>query len=339
MEQIKQKTFDEWIDGRVCKSCAVFDPNTFCFMLEPKNHYLVHRLKEENGDDKPQDYGLKFKQDIQYRLSAHPQKPELIIKTLGGNIFYQVGSKGNSENLLSRDDIRSVNNVRYIGNHFYVTGFRRAVLRRDGIEKWTHISRELGTDKSKKISFYDIDGFNEDDMYAVGDEGEAWHYNGKEWIQLDIPTNVDFYSVCCASDGNVYIGGVFHTIVKGRNDIWEVINHEFTNNQFQQIVDYNGRLLTVNEWGNTLYEIKPDGVTNMDTGDFDLTGGECLCLAVGHGMLLVAGRESAAVFDGKKWYSLFSRDQAISDEDLMKELVQRAGEGLDDLKDALDDLD
>ncbi len=32
--------------------------------------------------------------------------------------------------------------------------------------------------------FDDLDGFSEQDMYAVGGAGDVWHYNGEIWIPL-----------------------------------------------------------------------------------------------------------------------------------------------------------
>ncbi len=349
MKRIKQETYDEWIKGRACKSCAIFKPDSFCFTLEwcqasdaqksdVAQFYLVHRLSESNPDGKPQDIGVKFKGDRQRKLAVNPKKPELIIAAGGRNIFFQDDQGGKSENQLERKDIPVTTSTKYIGNHFYVVGLNRSVLRREGPNLWTNLSRDIQED-STEIGFEDIDGFDDNDLYAVGFNGDAWHYNGEKWSQLDLPTNISLYSVCCASDGHVYIGGNCHIVIKGRGEKWEVIHKDDSWRSCKQIVDYQGRLLTVDEWGGQIFEIKSDSFATMETDGFDFLAASCLCLASGHGMLLVAGTGSAVVYDGQNWHRLFSRGMGVSDEDLLRGMAEDVSQSLKRTKDLLEDLD
>ena len=350
---MKPEAFEKWVEGRTCNTCAIFKPDTFCFFLgwsdlsdiEDKKEncfYLVHRLSETNSDGKPQDIGLKFNGSSRCWLATNPTAPELVMAMVDGNILHHVNGSVNWEEMLTREDVTSTQKVKYIGRSFYVAGHVRSVLRRDGVEQWTNLTREIQDDslttrEKFDLGFDDIDGFDEADIYAVGGFGDVWHYNGKRWASVDIPTNGYICSVCCASDGNVYIGGAMHLVLRGRGDKWEIVNREETNDRFEQIVDYQGRILAVNEWGNTIFEITPDGVIEMDTGGFHLPPTSCLCLAVGHGMLLTAGSETASLFDGKTWHRLF-RSRGADDAVLVQSMLNDTNQAIETLTKDLENI-
>jgi len=152
----------------------------------------------------------------------------------------------------------AIHGIGLVGEHVYIVGPTRAVYRRTGVKKWELFNQGTQDDlMSKNIkkgkrseysyAFLSIDGFSEDDMYAVGNKGEAWHYDGKKWSKIDLPTSSDLHKVHCAKDGYVYIAGDEYTILKGKGNKWEFIlnakiNHPFNEHLFDAIAWFDSVL-------------------------------------------------------------------------------------------------
>jgi len=117
------------------------------------------------------------------------------------------------------------NDVKLIGNHFYIGESANEVYRRDGVHNWTFISAEARADWEKhgRGKILAIDGFTEEDMYFAGEEGLVWHYDGKKWRMVDVPANYPFTKIVCAEDGKVYLGGRQGQLLIGRGNEWKVI--------------------------------------------------------------------------------------------------------------------
>ena len=345
-----EKVFDKFIRRKTCMSCGIWKPDVFSFNLgwslaedieksDVASFYFVHHLADAGKED-PKDFEVKFYGDTRRRIAVDHNAQELIMVAQGGNVLRHNLQGGKSERQLTRNEIVICRNVRFIGQHFYIAGAFRRVLRREGTDQWSDITQqlhsELSVNEKEDWGFEDVDGFSEEDMYAVGGRGDAWRFDGKTWYQLDLPTNVDLYCVCCAADGQVYIGGVGHTILRGREDEWEIVHQAETNQTFQQLANFQDHVYAIDEWGRTLYVVSDTGIKPIDTGEYRFADTGCLCMAPGHGMLLVAGSESAAVFDGKSWRDLFRNpdESELALGQKMLDDVQAAVDGMiDDLKD------
>lgn len=115
--------------------------------------------------------------------------------------------------------------VRRIGQKAFACGMKRQVYRRDNRDVWTCLTKDIMNDKGV-YGFESIDGFSESDIYAVGWEGEIWHFNGSQWSKKDSPTNNILVDVCCAGDGKVYAYARGGKLIIGRDDQWDVVNLE-----------------------------------------------------------------------------------------------------------------
>lgn len=313
-----ERLFD-FVFSKTCQSCGILKPDMLGFSLvwsseedsrnsDDAGYYFVHHLPDGSGEP-PQDKHVAFKGDTRRRIAVDHTEQELIMVAQGRNVFRHNRNGGRSERQLTRDEIVIARNIRFIGDHFYMVGAFRRILRRDGIDQWTDITGQLHSDLSinekDDWGFEDVDGFDESELYAVGGRGDGWRFDGKDWHPLNLPTDVDLSSVCCAEDGQVYIGGSMHTVIRGRHDRWEVIHSAATNRGFGQILSYQGQALAIDEWGGAIYVISGSPVGPLDTGDFELPPAGALCMATGYGMLLMAGSGSAALFDGASWRRLF----------------------------------
>ncbi|NHZ40887.1 hypothetical protein [Massilia aquatica] len=62
--------------------------------------------------------------------------------------------------------------------------------------------------------------FSAADMYAVGSDGDVWHFEGTAWHSCPFPTDASLETVCCAGDGLVYITEINGSVWAGRSDGW-----------------------------------------------------------------------------------------------------------------------
>ena len=124
-----------------------------------------------------------------------------------------------------------------ISGDVYAFGMVRSIFRRVDTGVWKNITLKeehpnlyADIEKSKAeligswVGFSAMDGFARNDIYAGGNNGDSWHYDGKTWDMLDLPINHDISSITCAPDGNVYVGCKRGPVLCGRGDYWRIID-------------------------------------------------------------------------------------------------------------------
>jgi hypothetical protein len=165
---------------------------------------------------------------VSVSICTHPIKQMIAVGPFG-EAFLTGAGEMHEEKVESGDDTPSkrgmLRSVRGIGGRAYAAGMNRQVYRRDERGLWTCIDLEMRPAKGQVVGFESIDGFGPGDLYAVGWEGEIWHFDSAHWHQADSPTNFVLTDVCCAADGNVYACGRRGTLLMGRDDRWRVIDH------------------------------------------------------------------------------------------------------------------
>ena len=207
--------------------------------------------------------------------------------------------------------------VTNINGTVYAYGMIRSVFKYLGIKQWENITNPekhpvLGEDiiNSKvrfigdQVGFSALGGFDENDLYAGGNHGDCWHYNGKTWKKVDLPTNADISAITCASNGQVYISSRLGPILVGRNDTWKIINElsQITHSAWFKgriyFASHDGRIYTHNESENKLVEATfktkyPDHMHHIISGIASCE--ECL----------VAYTEvQAYAYDGEIWHEI-----------------------------------
>ena len=115
-----------------------------------------------------------------------------------------------------------ISGVKRIGQNIYVCGSQNTVLKFNGVS-WSDISGNIRVPYSGPGDpiLNAIDGFSEEDVYAVGYEGAIFRYDGAQWTRLASPTNHHLHQVLCHSDGRVYLCGRRGVFLRGRPDAWE----------------------------------------------------------------------------------------------------------------------
>ncbi|EEZ4383009.1 hypothetical protein DDM35_002700 [Escherichia coli] len=199
----------------------------------------------------------------------------------------------------------AVYRAKILFGYAWICGPRGNVAKSVGDEQWEYKGHPFpdtqDIDALTNQDFQDIDGFEENDMYAVGGRGMVWHYNGSTWQQIAFPTNMFLYSVCCGEDGEVYIGAQSGAVFKGRGNRWKQIISGGLANPFNDMVWFQGRVWVTSDHG--IWTIKDDIIEQPLIPDEVMA---CAgSMSVGDGVLLVAGEGGAAFHNGVLWQSLF----------------------------------
>ena len=249
------------------------------------------------------------------RSQASVSKPEpgiVSLNYLGGVAFDKVSGEGFLEDKVGEASGKKVfgrtvlNQVRSIDGFAYAVGTHRAVYCRREKQRWSVMDRGTFDDDDFDCGFDSIHGFSAKDIYAAGEGGEIWQYDGSKWRQRETGTNVYLHSVLCASDGVVYAAGACGTILTGRADQWTRLKSIPRRLEFWSIEEFRGRIFAAASTS-LLFELK-DG--KLELVDF----GECPIPTSVHHLfttetsLYALGSKHLRRFDGSEWHELLTLD-------------------------------
>jgi hypothetical protein len=219
---------------------------------------------------------------------------KLVAVSGDGKVFTYVGGQEGSEKIRDAFDLRA---CAAIDGHAYACGMNREVFLRAGEGKWTAMHAP-GADGDDDIAGFEaIDGFGADDLYAVGWEGEIWHWQSGAWTQGPSPVNVVLSGVCCAGDGNVYACGQSGTLLRGRGQDWDVLETDGLIDDFWDLRWFMGRLYVASM--SALYELQGDVLVPVDFGPD--APDSCYKLTDAEGVLWSVGQQNICSFDGAAW--------------------------------------
>ncbi len=206
----------------------------------------------------------------------------------------------------------SIHRIRMIHGRLYVVGSGHTVCRRRGVNDWESLCFDLpvmtradfdDVNRSDNMAFVDIDGFNHEDLYAIAGKGRIWHCDGKQWKQVPFPSNMFLHSICCAGDGEVYIGAQSGTVFRGRGQRWEMISRGDMSLPFKDMVWHADRVWCTSDYG--LWQIDGKRVVPADVrSEIKVCAGN---LSAAEGVLLMAGVHGAAFHDGRDWQVIFNK--------------------------------
>jgi hypothetical protein len=328
---MKKDMYDEYISGRVITDCSVVDKGNVVFTLKqeqlnesdtrPKEDresvllsYSPVRLEEQGGfGDIIWDSGIDELFVTYNSIDEGIIYCDTIFNTFEPRsdpvLFKPVLPKPDQD-----DYTRLSQNIKYIDGEAYIVGILRKVFKRTGVFEWIdltdpnkhpHLFEELAKHKEKRgnylgidTGFSAIDGFSSKDIYAAGDNGDAWHYNGNTWRRLDIPGNFDIKTVTCGGDGNVYFAGYTGGIIKGTIDHWTNID-ERGGMVINETAWFQDKLYLSDE--RDLYtlegdELKPYKYPKGGPQQYSFRG-----VAASKDALVAYGSYQALVFDGEHW--------------------------------------
>ena len=331
MSQIDVSAYKEHLSGFNVTDCAVRDKNIFYFVAR-EDYTKWPTAKWDRENEPPPDeheiikrivVWMRHKEKINQwsaseltgftRLGAGisiQPKPQFVGVSLDGQV-YSIGSgeHGVESNFRSFDEggpsRGGIRKLRTIDGWLYFCGGNNSVGKRLGKNEWFSHSHAIPDPKRtdhRHNTFDDIDGFGEQDIYCVGQEGQVYHYDGKTWKHVPFPSNIDLETVCCAGDGNVYISGKKGMTFKGRGNRWKSIIKDGAYLPFRDMVWYEDRVWCTSDYG--VWTIKDDKLASADLPDgMSAYAGN---LSTADGVLLLAGYGGAAFLEKGKWTKIFS---------------------------------
>ncbi|WP_377155222.1 hypothetical protein ACFJIX_24345 [Roseateles sp. UC29_93] len=190
--------------------------------------------------------------------------------------------------------------LKFIGAHTYAVGTAREIYKRVAVGRWEKVAgieTPRNEEEMKASGFDDIDGFSENDLYAVGGHGDVWHFNGREWRQSGFPTNERLATVTCAGDGNVYISSEGGSLWVGQHSTWRLLEKRESTVLWNDVRWFQGRLWLASDYqlrvwdGREIVVPQHEGKSIVASGHMDAHDG----------LLAVADLWTVSTFDGKTW--------------------------------------
>ena len=213
--------------------------------------------------------------------------------------------------------------LRLIDGEMYAAGSGGCIYKRVSKNSWEIINKGLNTKtindyKSEGFSFSEavsLSGKNQTEtnsingrngkIFIVGDRGEVFFLNKKEWIRVHSHTNAILYDVEINDTGVVYICGKSGTLLKGGENGFTPIPTNI-DDYLVTMAFFNGILYIGGTKG--LYKLENDilhPVVTSQKGQFN-----CVELDSYDGELLVVSDRWFLIFDGKSWQRIDDPDNA-----------------------------
>ena len=214
------------------------------------------------------------------------------------------------------NDLGYVERIKVIGEDLYVCGLMRQVYKRNG-GQWDLISGDILLEsKTYPRGFTDIEGFDEKNIYVVGDHGEVFFYDGHNWYQEDFKTNAHLHVITPYSSQKMLVAGSFGIVGLGYHDHWQLFKFDQPIEGIDED-DLEGR----DWWGaavynDTVYLTGDQGIWTLDieTEEFspvnipikkDYSSHQ---LFASEGYLWSLGGKDILVFDGETWQEIICAD-------------------------------
>ena len=321
------KIYEENIKNKAITDCVVINKNTIAFSIkayqtiegDPENSIsenrttsiLIYAPDLIDADD-------GFAKTIEYFKGVDQFKVTYNEKLIVVSTDFRVEEKEDDSLVkVIPDDfyMREVTSVCTIDNVTYATGLFHKVYMRKGIHDWVDITdpnkhpnlfldlkrrREVkGNIGGANPSFRVIDGFSNNDIYAGGDNGDCWHYDGKNWRLIDLPINFDIKAITCVKDSYVYISG--HNsfgVLKGRGENWKLIGKSEEMLQINDTTWFQGSLYLSDDYA--LYVLADDMIKIFKFPEGGPQQHSFARVTANENILVAYGGVQALMFDGKK---------------------------------------
>ncbi len=190
--------------------------------------------------------------------------------------------------------------LRKIGDYIYTAGMSRMVYRRSLRGTWESASDGALVRRSSTevTGFLGIDGFDSGDIYAVGFHGHIWHFDKTRWRQCVSPTSKKLTCVRCTETKQVFAAGAGGLILRGRQDTWEIIQQNMTEEDFSGMEYAFGSLFLATRSGE-VFRLDGNELVRVNINlNHSVTTGT---LHYANGLLLSVGTRDIYVFDGSSW--------------------------------------
>jgi hypothetical protein len=199
-----------------------------------------------------------------------------------------------------------VNDVVCIDGIVYAVQGNRGLCNRMRPNMWASLCTELPVSTSRqrrKIEgFRCVTGTSASNIYAGGGRGDLWHFDGKTWDQLNFPSNVMIETICCAGERDIYVGCQSGIVYRGHGNAWKKITDGSLGLSCKSMVAYQGWIWCSSNYG--IWIIRGNSIEKADVpSNIYMKAG---ILATKGDILMVAGLNGAAYWDGSRWYDILN---------------------------------
>jgi hypothetical protein len=238
--------------------------------------------------------------DVHTACFVQRPAPALVYASEDGNYAAESEAGVTSGDIVSESQPRpkkprtgGIRRLEEITGKAYAVGLRGLVYRLDNLKKWTRIDEGLPSSFDVEA----IHGFGETDVYAVGNDGQLWHFDGKKWSRGESPTDANLNAIRCAGDGEVYCGGNDGILIRGRLDEWEVIDQDVIEEDIWDLEWFNNAVYVSTL--NNVYRLTKQGPQPVDFGKKRPKSTYQLTSA--NGVMWSNGEYDITSFDGRRW--------------------------------------
>lgn len=168
------------------------------------------------------------------------------------------GTRISSQIVPDLGSIGPFTNLQKVGRSAFAVGMGGIIYRFDISIGWTKTSSLIPS----SVDFEAVDGFSDNEIYAVGWKGAIWRFDGSKWSCVDVPTNLHLTSVVCADDGWVYVCGQHGILLRGRESTWQVVEQDDTEEDLWSIKKYKDSVYVATT--DYLYTIEKDSLVEVN---------------------------------------------------------------------------
>jgi hypothetical protein len=194
---------------------------------------------------------------------------------------------------------RPIRSLRRINDHIYCVGMSDFIYKGSLDLQWNEIGKGIHGDGSIES----IDGFRDDELYAVGWNGMIWRYDGSMWYKVASPTNVILTDIRCASDGYAYCTGRSGVLLKGRHDEWEIAIDIEDMEDLWSVQDFEKSIYLSGISG--IYRYTDNELEELDIESILEEGITRYKLFRSANSIVSMGNKDIIKYDGDKWMRLF----------------------------------
>jgi hypothetical protein len=278
---------------------AIGSRNRIWFIAEEEDLFRLLQLKTEKWSVKSPDWNIVSltgieKSDGDFEVIALGSTGELLTGIPGGFSESHLDEKNKSPEKLG-----ILRDIKIIGDVVVAVGMGQQVYIRKR-NKWSNISPKAKEDKKTVSGFNAVDGLNENEIVAVGHQGEIWFYNGKEWKQIESKTTMALNSVLCTPSGDIYVCGASGIILKGNTEGFSSVENKITSDNFYSLAFFREKVYLSSL--TALYVISNGKLEVMKNAEGYTTGH---LHAHDDVMISTGARHILLTEDGVKWIQIF----------------------------------